>query len=372
MINRAASGHRAEDRSSLCVWERIWTDLRRIWNQRFSLAGGHLKHLSTCSRLAIQDISPWEQPARCLKKSWKPLKCHHRTCSRLLLPLVWIRRGRHRAYSHGRCARRKSLLSRRNMKARLTFARENGDKDQHFCNNVLWTEGSKIELLGQNRGHVRRKLNTVFQEQKPLAAVKQEVEGSRFGDALLQQDLACSPSQRVLEDRVRPSVKKWTDWLKTKKWSPNPIAVFWVGRTPLKHLMATWKRTEANGHISQKTQLLVAAVKSLPHQEITKEEEEEEKIRPFAAGSAPAASPWARMGQSRRESFVSAVMKSKKWLVLLFTVSLSPIRLIPTRSSRWAKLHLDLEKSSLALKVISSPQKPSSLSFSKALHMVQE
>lgn len=58
------------------------------------------------------------------------------------------------------------------MKARLTFAREHRDKDQHFWNNILQTEESNIELYGLNRGHVRRKLNTIFQEQKLVGAVK--------------------------------------------------------------------------------------------------------------------------------------------------------------------------------------------------------
>ena len=65
---------------------------------------------------------------------------------------------------HGRCGRRKPLLWKRNMKARLKFTRENVDKDQDFWNNVLWTDESKTELFGhQNRGHVWRKPNTPFQ-----------------------------------------------------------------------------------------------------------------------------------------------------------------------------------------------------------------
>ncbi|KAI3375336.1 hypothetical protein L3Q82_021829 [Scortum barcoo] len=43
----------------------------------------------------------------------------------------------HKFDFHGRCARRKPLLSKKNIKARLKFARENIDKDQVFWNNVL-------------------------------------------------------------------------------------------------------------------------------------------------------------------------------------------------------------------------------------------
>ena len=38
-----------------------------------------------------------------------------------------------------------ALLFKKNVKARLKFARENVDKDQDFWNNVLWTDESKIE-----------------------------------------------------------------------------------------------------------------------------------------------------------------------------------------------------------------------------------
>ncbi|KAI3358130.1 hypothetical protein L3Q82_003131 [Scortum barcoo] len=47
-----------------------------------------------------------------------------------------IRKRLHKFDFHGRCARRKPLLSKKNIKARLKFARENIDKDQVFWNNV--------------------------------------------------------------------------------------------------------------------------------------------------------------------------------------------------------------------------------------------
>lgn len=48
-----------------------------------------------------------------------------------------------------------TLLSKKNIKARLKLARENVDKDHDFWNNVLWTDESKTELFGHhNRGHV--------------------------------------------------------------------------------------------------------------------------------------------------------------------------------------------------------------------------
>lgn len=261
MINRTVSGHQAGDGSSLCVWKRIWIDLRRIWNQHFHWLENNRRTFRTPSDMFTSG-SPGHftlgAARKVLKEVFKPPK----TSPQDLQQAPAAADGNPKGTAHGRCARRNSLLSRRNMKARLTFARENWDKDQHFCNNVLWTEESKIELFGQNRGHVRRKLNTVFQEQKLMAAVKQEVEGSRFGDALSSRTWPAPPSRRVLEDHVRPSANNRTDWLKTKEGSPFSGL---SGR-----LSITSQRTQANVQISQKLMLNVAAVKSLPHPGITK------------------------------------------------------------------------------------------------------
>lgn len=47
----------------------------------------------------------------------------------------------------GRCKKRKSLLSKENIKARLKFPRQNIDIDQGFRINVLWTDESKLHYL---------------------------------------------------------------------------------------------------------------------------------------------------------------------------------------------------------------------------------
>ena len=48
---------------------------------------------------------------------------------------------------HWRCARRKPLLSKKNMKARLKCVRENVDKDQDFWNSDIWTDEPKTNYM---------------------------------------------------------------------------------------------------------------------------------------------------------------------------------------------------------------------------------
>ncbi|CDQ57098.1 unnamed protein product [Oncorhynchus mykiss] len=47
-------------------------------------------------------------------------------------------------------ARKKPLLQNRHKKARLRFATAHGNKDRIFWRNVLWSDETKIELLGHN------------------------------------------------------------------------------------------------------------------------------------------------------------------------------------------------------------------------------
>ncbi|KAK3538689.1 hypothetical protein QTP86_012999 [Hemibagrus guttatus] len=50
---------------------------------------------------------------------------------------------------HGRVPRRKPLLSKKNIKPRLSFARKHLDDAQDFWENTLWTDETKTELFGR-------------------------------------------------------------------------------------------------------------------------------------------------------------------------------------------------------------------------------
>ncbi len=48
---------------------------------------------------------------------------------------------------HGRVPRQKPLLTKKNTKAHLTFAKKYLDYPQDFCANILWTDETKVEHL---------------------------------------------------------------------------------------------------------------------------------------------------------------------------------------------------------------------------------
>jgi hypothetical protein len=63
---------------------------------------------------------------------------------------------------YGRMARRKPLLSKRHMRARLEFAKRHVKDSQTMTNKILWSDETKIELFGLNaKRHVWRKPGTI-------------------------------------------------------------------------------------------------------------------------------------------------------------------------------------------------------------------
>ncbi|KAK3562775.1 hypothetical protein QTP86_007093 [Hemibagrus guttatus] len=169
----------------------------------------------------------------------------------------------------GRVPRRKPLLSKKNIKARLSFARKHLDDPQDFWENTLWTDETKTEHFGRSVSHyVWRKSNTAFQKKNITPTVKYGggsvmVWGCSAASgpgrlAVINGTMNSAVYQKILKENVRPSVcdlklkrtwvlqqdndpkhtsKSTSEWLKKNKMktlecpsqSPdlNPIEMLW-------------------------------------------------------------------------------------------------------------------------------------------------
>ncbi|CDQ72897.1 unnamed protein product [Oncorhynchus mykiss] len=74
---------------------------------------------------------------------------------------------------HGRTPQKMSLLSKKNIAARLKFAKEHLDVQQRYWQNILWTDSSKMELFGRNTQHSAWRIKgTAHQHQNLIPTVK--------------------------------------------------------------------------------------------------------------------------------------------------------------------------------------------------------
>ncbi|KAF7640693.1 hypothetical protein LDENG_00022540, partial [Lucifuga dentata] len=110
---------------------------------------------------------------------------------------------------HGRVPRRKPLLTKKNTKARLTFAKKHLDDPQDFWENILWTDETKVELFGSVK-------LTAFQKKNIIPTVKHGggsvmVWGCFAASgpgrlAVIDGTMNSAIYQEILKENVRPSV----------------------------------------------------------------------------------------------------------------------------------------------------------------------
>ena len=75
-----------------------------------------------------------------------------------------IRKSLNKNYVHGRTPRKETVLSKKNIAARLRFVKEHLNVSQRYWQNILWTDETKVQLFGRNTQHyVWRKKGTAHQ-----------------------------------------------------------------------------------------------------------------------------------------------------------------------------------------------------------------
>uniref|UniRef100_A0A673XKP2 Tc1-like transposase DDE domain-containing protein n=1 Tax=Salmo trutta TaxID=8032 RepID=A0A673XKP2_SALTR len=98
---------------------------------------------------------------------------HHLAADGVTVHRSTIQRTLHKEKLYGRVMRKKPFLHTRHKQSRLRYANAHLDKPASFWNKVVWTDETKIELFGHNKGrYAWRQKNTAFQEKHLLPTVK--------------------------------------------------------------------------------------------------------------------------------------------------------------------------------------------------------
>lgn len=130
-----------------------------------------------------------------------------------------IQRTLHKEKLYGRVMRKKPFLRTRHKQSRLRYAKAHLDKPASSWNKVLWTDETKIELFGHNKGrYAWRRKNTAFQEKHLLPTVKFGggsimlwgcVASAGTGNLVkVEGRMDSTQYQRILENNIQESVTK--------------------------------------------------------------------------------------------------------------------------------------------------------------------
>ncbi len=136
---------------------------------------------------------------------------------------------------HGRVPRQKPLLTKKNTKTHLTFAKKYLDYPQDFWANILWTNATKIELFGRCVSHyIWHKTNTAFHKKSIIPTVKHGggsvmVWGCFAASgpgrlAIIYGTMNSALYQKILKENVRPSVYDLKLGLCSRTMIPNTPA----------------------------------------------------------------------------------------------------------------------------------------------------
>ncbi len=114
--------------------------------------------------------------------------------------------------THGRVPRQKPLLTKKNTKAHLTFAKKYLDYPQDFWANILWIDETKVELSR----YIWRKTNTAVHKKNIIPTVRHGggsvmVWGCFAASgpgrlAIIDGTMNSALYQKILKENVRPSV----------------------------------------------------------------------------------------------------------------------------------------------------------------------
>ncbi|TWW62316.1 hypothetical protein D4764_04G0009630 [Takifugu flavidus] len=106
-------------------------------------------------------------------RSTKKQICQELEAAGTQVSVSTVKRVLHRHGLRGCHARRKPLLQKRHLKARLKFAADHMDKDKTFWRKVLWSDETQIELFGHNaQQYVWRRKGEAFNLKNTMPTIK--------------------------------------------------------------------------------------------------------------------------------------------------------------------------------------------------------